>query len=269
MKWLFVFLPLTLLIACKPKTEAIIEEPVMPSEIALSDVSFGKCLNLEKLSRVFQNPDFKVPAALMTTDLKPVGEMPQAKKTFFSYATFNYKVNSANELGLFNQVRQKDCKTVQMLSASEEVLTYKVTASNEAEITIKLVDKFRDNMATAHKKALIDRQQPFEYTFRYLTPNHMLISEKYTTVDPLCISKNPLTFEIHKDLTWAGRYSDLPQSYQIETRYLNLVKESLIPEAQGLIPTTETAETSESFSVDSIRTVMRSSLKDELKLCSQ
>lgn len=266
MKWLLVFLPLTLIIACKPKTEAIIEEPEMPSAIALSDVSFGKCLNLEKLSRVFQNPDFKVPAALMTTDLKPVGEMPKAKKTFFSYATFNYKVNSANELGLFNQVRQKDCKTVQMLSASEEVLTYKVTASNEAEITIKLVDKFSDNMATAHKKALIDRQQPFEYTFRYLTPNHMLISEKYTTVDPLCISKNPLTFEIRKDLAWAGRYSDLPQSYQIETEYLNLVKESLIPEAQGLIPTTET---SDSISVDSIRTVMRSSLKDELKLCSQ
>ncbi|MES2803222.1 MAG: hypothetical protein V4654_12065 [Bdellovibrionota bacterium] len=267
MNWLFVFLPLVL-IACEPKkaTEIVPEVPVMASEIALADVTSGSCLNLEKLSRVFQNPQFSVPAALMTIDLKPIGEMPQSKLNYFSYATFNYRVASANELGLFTQVRQKDCKTVQMLSASEEVMTYEVAASSDKEITIKLVDKFRDNMIAAHKKALFDRQQPFQYTFKYVTPNHMVISEKYSTVDPICTSKNPLSFEIRKDLNWASRVSDLPQSYEIETQYLNQVKESLLPELQSQIATTETPV---SFSVDLIRTVMKSSLKDELKLCSQ
>ena len=267
MKWLYVFvLPLTL-IACTPKSaDSVPEEPAMPSEIALSDITSGKCLNLEKLSRVFQNPLFSVPAAIMTTDLKPVGEMPLNKLNYFSYATFNYKIAKANELGLFTQVRQKDCKTVQMLTASEEVLTYKVTASSETEISIKLMDKFRDTMNAAEKKALFERQQPFEYTFKYVNPNHMIISEKYTTVDVQCTSKNPLTFAIRKDLHWAGRTSDLPQAYMVETTYLNQVKESLMPEVQSQIPVTEIPE---SFSVDAIRTVMSAPLKAELKLCLQ
>lgn len=265
MKWLLVFLPLTL-ISCKPKTEAIIEEPVLPSEIALADVSSEKCLNLEKFSRLFQSPQFSVPASVMTTDLKPISEMSQSKINYFSYATFYYKVSRANELGLFTEIRQKDCKTVQMLSASEEVLTYEVVSSNEKQITIKLIDKFRETLNKAHKEALFERQQPYQYTFTYLTPNSMVISEKYKTVDPLCTSKNPLNFEVRKRLSWAGRISDLPQNYEIESKYLTQVRDSLMPEASSLIPSVEIPE---SFSVDAIRTVMRSSLRDELKLCSQ
>lgn len=266
MKWLCVFLlPFTFL-ACTPSSggSSVPEEPAMPSAIALSDITSGKCLNLEKLSRIFQNPLFKVPAAIMTTDLKPIGEMSSSKLNYFSYAAFYYKTAHANELGLFTQIRQKDCKTVQMLSASEEVLTYEVTASSEKEISIKLMDKFRDTMNVAEKKALFERQQPFEYSFKYIDPNHIVFSEKYTTVDVLCTSKKPLTFAIRKDLYWAGRTADLPQSYMIETSYLNQVKESLMPEVQNQIPTTELPE---SISIDLIRTVMQAPLKAELKLC--
>lgn len=265
MKWLLVFLPLTL-IACKPKMDEKIEESAVPAEIALADVSSEKCLNLEKFSRVFQSPNFLVPAALMTTDLKPISEMTQSKVNYFSYATFYYKAARANELGLFSEIRQKDCKTVQMLSASEEVLTYEVVSSNEKQITIKFLDKFRETLNKAHKEALFERQQPYQYTFTYLTPNSMVISEKYKTVDPLCTTKDPLNFEVRKKLSWAGRWSDLPQSYEIESKYLTQVKDSLMPEALSLI---SSAEISESFSVDAIRAVMRSSLRDELKLCSQ
>ncbi|AZZ36629.1 hypothetical protein CIK05_07445 [Bdellovibrio sp. qaytius] len=267
MKWLFVYLSLTL-IACTPKSDqaAAKSEPAMSSEIALSDVSSGNCLNLEKLSRVFQNPLFSVPAAIMTTDLKAVGEMPISKLQYFAYATFNYRTANANELGLFTQIRQKDCKTVQMLSASEEVMTFEVTAATDKEITIKLVDKFRDNMTAAQHKGLLERQQPFEYTFKYLGPNRMTIAEKYTTVDPLCTSKTALTFEIHKDLAWAGRETDLPHGYGIEATYLNQVKESLLPEVQDQIATSETPQ---DIPIDTIRSVMRSALKAELKLCVQ
>lgn len=267
MKWLCVYLlPFTLL-ACTPKDKVTVPDvPLMPSEINLADVSSKECLNLEKFSRVFQDPLFSVPAAIMTTDLKPVGEMSFSKLNYYSYATFYYKAAKANELGLFNQVRQKDCKTVQMLTASEEVMTYQIIAASEKEITIKLTNKYRDTMNKAEQEALFERQQPSEYTFKYISPNHMIIAEKYATVDVLCTSKKPLTFAIRKDLHWAGRPSDLPQAYMVESTYLNQVRESLMPEAQNQIPTSELPE---SLPVGAIQAVMQAPLKAELKLCVQ
>lgn len=266
-KLLLVLLPLVL-VACKSnkEEEEAAEETVIPSEVALADVSSGNCLDLEKLSRVLQSPQFSVPAAIMTTNLKPLDLMPQAKINYFSYATFNYKVSAVNEMGLFTQIRQKDCKTVQMLSASEEVMTFEVVDSSEKEITIKLKDKFRDTMVAAQKKALFERQQPYQITYKYLSPHSLAITEKYSTVDPLCISKSALSFEIRKDLHWASRVTELPQNYEIDTQYLNQVKESVAPEALAQVTSLEAPE---NIPVESIRAVMRSPLKEELKLCVQ
>ncbi len=264
-KMLLVFLPLAL-VACKSNKEEAVEEPVIPSEVALADVSSGSCLDLEKLSRVLQSPQFSVPAAIMTTSLKPLDVMPQAKINYFSYATFNYKVSAVNEMGLFTQIRQKDCKTVQMLSASEEVMTFEIIDSSEKEITIKLKDKFRDTMIAAQKKALFDRQQPYQITYKYLSPHSLSITEKYSTVDPICISKTALSFEIKKDLHWASRVNELPQNYEIDSHYLSQVKESVTPDALAQVSSLEAPE---SIPVESIRAVMRSPLKEELKLCVQ
>lgn len=264
-KSLLVFLPFALT-ACKSKKEEVIEEPIIASEVYLADVSSGNCLNLEKLSRALQNPQFSVPAALMTTDLKPIGDMSQAKLNYFSYAAFNYRTSTVNELGLFTQIRQKDCKTVQMLSASEEVMNFEVVDSAEDEISIKLKEKFRDTMAAAQKKALFERQQPYYMTFKYVSPHHMVITERYSTVDPICVTKNSLSFDIRKDLHWASRTVDLPQDYEIDSTFLNQVKESMRPEALAQVPSLETPE---HVSVDSIRTVMHLPLKEELKLCVQ
>lgn len=264
-KVLLVLLPFTL-ISCKPKNEEVIAESVIPSEVKLADVSSGNCLNLEKLSRVLQDPQFSVPAALMTTSLKPISEMSQARLNYFSYATFNYKISMVNELGLFTQIRQKDCKTVQMLSASEEVMTFEVVSSSENEISIKLKDKFRDTMIQAQKKALFERQQPYQITYKYISEHNIMITEKYNTVDPICVTKNSLSFEIRKDLHWASGVGDLPQGYDIDTQYLNQVKESVTPDALAQVSALETPE---NVSVDSIRAMMRSPLKEELKLCSE
>lgn len=261
---LLVLLPFTL-IACKSKKEEA-EIPPIPSEVELASVSSGNCLNLEKLSRALQDPNFSVPAALMTTSLKPIGEMPQSRLNYFSYATFNYKVSNVNELGLFTQTRQKDCKTVQMLSASEEVMTYDVVASSDSEISIKLKDKFRDTMIDAQKKALFARQQPYEISYKFVSPHNVVITEKYSTVDPICISKTALSFEIRKDLHWESRLADLPQGYDIDTTYLTQVKDSVTPEALAQVSTLETPE---NVPVESIRAVMHAPIKEELKLCVQ
>lgn len=263
-KILIVCLPF-LVLSCKPKKE-VPEVPPIPSEVALASVS-DSCLNLEKLAQVLQAPEFSVPAALMTTNLKPISTMPQAKLNYFSYATFNYRTSTVNELGLFNEVRQKDCKTVQMLSASEEVLTFDVISSTDKEISIKLKDKFRDTMNAAQQTAMFERQQPTELTYKYIDPHHVVIVEKYSTVDPLCTSKTPLTFQIEKDLYWASRPNELPKLYGIDPQYLNQVKETLTPEAAE--SQVAAFATPESVPVESIKIVMRSPVKEELKLCTQ
>lgn len=265
-KVLLVFLPFILLSCKSKKDEQVVEESIIASEVALADVSSGGCLNLEKLSRVLQNPQFSVPAAIMTTSLKPISEMPPSRLNYFSYAAFNYRISTVNELGLFTQLRQKDCKTVQMLSASEEVLTFEVVSSSQDEITIKLKEKFRDTMIAAHKKALFERQQPHQVSYKFTPPHSLMITEKYSTVDPICVSKESLSFEIRKDLHWASRVSELPQSYQIDSEYLNHVKESVLTEALGQVSAFESPD---NVTVEAIRAVMRTPLKEELKLCAQ
>lgn len=250
--------------SCKPKNDPHVKEEPINAAIALEDVSSGECLNLEKFSQFFQSSNFLAPAAMMTTNFKSLNDMPLPKLQYFSYAAFYYKTARANELGLFNQIRQKGCKTVQMLSASEEVMTFNVINSSKKEITIKLTEKFRDSMNVTQKKALYDRQQPYQYHFKYISPTHMVVTEKYRTVDPLCITKNNLAFEIQKDLQWAGRVSDLPQAYSIDAQYLAQIKDSLVADTVKI----SSLVTEEKVPVETIRYVMQSPLKEELKLCN-
>lgn len=263
--WLFL---LFVLFSCKPKNDAVIDLP--KTEIALAEISSDNCLNLEKLSSIFQSPSFSVPAAVMTTSLKSVGDISISKLNYFSYATFNYKTANANELGLFTIVRQKDCKTVQMLSASEEVMMYEVTNSSDKEITVRLKDRFRDSMSAAQKKAFYDRQQPYVYHFKYLSANSIEITEKYTTIDSLCATKKQLNFEIRKVVNWARIPAALPQTYEIDAQYINQVKASILGESIVMTEppiTPPTIDTPQVLSVENIRSIMRSPIKDELKLC--
>lgn len=262
-KMLLVVLSLTIF-ACTPKKETI-GQTVLSSEVVLADVSSVNCLNIEKLSHILQSPNFSVPAALITTNLKSVDDMSSAKLNYFSYATFYYKAALMNELGLFTEVRQKDCKTLQIFSASEEVMTFDVVASSATEITIRLKNKFRDDMNVTQKTALFERQQPFEITYKYIDTHHLMITEKYTTVDPICATKNLLTFEIHKDLQWASFQEDLPQAYDIDPQYLNHVKDAMPAEVLSILPALENPQ---SVSIEAMSKVMHSPIKEELKLCT-
>lgn len=264
-KIFFCFLPWVMM-ACKAaKNEEVAVSPLVSSDVALADVSLGKCLSVEKLSRVLQDPAFSVPAALMTSNLIALSEIPISKLNYFSYASFSYRSNALNEMGLFSSTRQKDCKTVQTLSASEEVLTFDVISYSESEITLKLKDKFRDDMMSIQKTSLFERQQIYEVTYKYVTPHHLAIIEKYKTVDPICASKKSVSFEVYKELFWASRESDLPQSYTVNAKYLNQVKEAITSESLSLI---SSPENSDEISLDTILKIQKAPVKEELKLCS-
>ena len=162
------------------------------AEILISDVSSEKCLNLEKFMGQINNPRFSFPAATMITDFKPVNAISNSKNLFFSFSTFYYKQGKANELALFNEVKQADCSTIQILTTSRELLTYHITESSDLHITFQLENKWSETMNKKQKEAFYNRIQPYEYTVIYASKNNLKIIEKYTTVDPLCESKKLL-----------------------------------------------------------------------------
>lgn len=237
----------------------------LKAEILISDVSSDKCLNLEKLTTQLKNPRFTFPAAVMTTDYNPISEISNSKNHFFSFSSFYYKQNKANELSLFNDVKQADCTQLQILSASREVLTYTIVESSDLHIKFQLTDSFRDSMSKMQKQASFDRIQPYEYNVIFASKNNLKIIEKYKTVDPLCETKKTLKMEITKNIAWAQTEAELPTRYEINPEYYSKVKAAVQTEPAGTLPELDVAST---LAVTEIKTVMMLPLRNELKYCN-
>ncbi len=259
----------TLTMACQKKStdESSAFFALIPpkAEILISDVSSDKCLNLEKFMSQIENPQFSFPAATMITDFKPLSGISSSKNLFFSSSTFYYKQGKANELALFNEVKQADCSTIQILSASREVLTYQITESSDLHITFHLQDKWPETMHKKQKEALYNRIQPYEYTVIYASKNNLKITEKYSTVDPLCESKKILKHQITKYVSWAQNENELPTRYEIEPRYFTQVKSAAFTDPLDVLPELDLAGT---LSVDEIKRIMSLPIKNELKFCN-
>lgn len=260
---------LTLTTACQKKNsdEGLAFFALIPpkAEILISDVSSDKCLNLEKFMGQIENPQFSFPAATMITDFKPISGMSSSKNQFFSFSTFYYKQSKANQLALFNEVKQPDCSSIQILSTSRELLTYQITESSDLHITFQLQNKWSETMHKKQKEALYNRIQPYEYTVIYASKNNLKIIEKYTTVDPLCESKKLLKLEITKYISWAQNENELPTRYEIEPQYYNQVKSAVLNEAQDVLPDLDLAGT---LSTEEIKRIMNLPIKNELKFCN-
>ncbi len=230
LKTILLSLTLLPLVACNKSHQdlPVAQATHMPkAEVLISDISTDKCLNLEKLSAQLKNPQFAVPAAIMTTDLKPLNDISHNKKQFFSYASFYYKLTQANDLNLFTAANQDACKSVQLLTASNEILTYNITDHSETNLTLTLSDTYSENLPDYEKKVLAERIEPFEYTITYLAANHFKVTEKFKSIDPLCDTKTILKFESTKDVAWAATAEGLPTQYQVDPYYLSLVQEAI------------------------------------------
>ncbi len=201
------------------------------AEVMIGDISANKCLNIEKLNKQLEDPKFAVPAAIMTTNLKPLTEISRAKTEFFAYSSFYYKVTQANELNIFTTAHQDDCKTIQLLSASNEVLTYNITDHSEQQITFVLTDIYNENMIDIEKKTFAKRTQPYEYTVTYISPNEFKVTEKFKSIDPLCENIEYLKFEVTKNISWAQTAGGLPQQYTVDPYFLGLVQHAMVPAA--------------------------------------
>ena len=149
-----IFIPLALIFSSGCNHHNNDEQSLVApkAEVMISDISVNKCLNLEKLAAQLQNPQFNVPAAIMTINLHPLNDISRAKTEFFSYSSFYYKLTKANGLNLFTSAHQIDCQSIQILTASNEVLTFNITEHSENQITFVLTDTYQENIPDYEKK---------------------------------------------------------------------------------------------------------------------
>lgn len=293
--------------ACN-KTHSDVEPEVpIKAEVMIADISANKCLNIQKLATQLQNPQFNVPAAIMTTDLKALNNISRAKTEYFSYATFYYKLTKANDLNIFTSAHQNDCQTIQLLTASNEVLTYNITDHSENQITFALTDTYQENIPDYEKKVLEERLEPYEYVLTYISTHEIKLVVKFRSIDPLCDDKKYLKFEITKNISWSESQDGLPKQYQMDPYYLGAVQQALAGAVSTTLDTTATtnppppppvffawtaADTDpvtptdptvvitpieptepvrspiDIISVDEIQKIMLTPIRDELKLCS-
>ncbi len=259
----------TFLFACDNNSGSGGGKPALPPvspKIGLPDVSANNCLSIEKVMAHVRNPAFTHPASVMHSNLKPISEMSSSKNTYFSYSNFYYKSAPISELNVLHVIKQDECNTVQLQTASREVLNFKVTENSANHVKFELTETFNEEVPTERREALGARIQPYEYHITYLNENSLKIVEKFRTVDALCDTKNTLRFEVTKILAWAANASELPQSYDMDSSYLALVKSALIviPPSMPdeLVPGTVTK-----VSLENINAVMTTPIRDEFKLC--
>lgn len=263
----FVLLVTMSVTACnKKKQPEVPKAPPIDANIAIADVSSNNCLNVEKVLQRIQDKNFTAPAAVMTTNLKNISEISKSKLEFFSYATFNYKEANANDLEFLTQAKQNECQTIELLSASKEVLTYRISEHSDRFIKFRLQNSYRADLSDTEKKAMYERIQPYEYTIVYLSERSLKIIEKYQSVDPLCQSKTYLDFEVEKNISWAPTTSELPSAYEINPDYLSLVRNAINTEVTS--STTVVSGTVGILSKVEIEQIMNTPPRDELKLCN-
>ncbi len=248
------------------------DEPVKPialkAKILISDVSANNCLNLEKLNTLLQNPQFDVPAAIMTTNFKPLNSITQSKTDYFSYSSFYYRVTKANDLNLFTTAHQSDCQSIQLLTASNEVLTYTITEHSENQITFVLSDVYPENIPDYQKKKMADRLEPYEYTLTYVSSQEIKLIEKFRSIDPLCDEGEFLQFETTKNISWTENADGLPKQYQIDPLYLAAVQQSLPVVAPPVGSEEPVRSSTNIITVEEILKIMLTPIRDELELCS-
>ena len=270
MKFTLMSIVLVLSLGCQksnPPEEEIVPEILNTpkAEILISDISSDKCLNLEKLMQQLDSPQFSFPAAVMHTDFKTITNIPLHKSHYFAFSTFYYKQRKANELALFNQVKQNACDTLEIQSASREPILFKIIENSELHIRFQLVGMAQESLQKKQKEAFLERIQPFEYTVIYASKNKLKIIEKYKSVDPLCESKNTIKLEVTKSITWAQTEAELPSRYQINSTYYADVRSAALTDAIDSLPVLDSVGT---LSVDEIRHMMSLPIRNELKYCN-
>jgi hypothetical protein len=221
-KWIFVYVVLSFLASCVPNSSQ--DDAKSPTSVAaaiqLSEISSGSCLNIEKLMARIQNPLFQYPVQLVVTNMVPLTPMPESLIEFFSYVTFRYLRYGSDHARIFPQVRQADCQNVEVMTASHNILNFKIIESSPRHLKFQFVNQFADSVAGDLQKALWARNQPYEYSLDYVSESSVNYTERYRTIDPTCQKNAIVDLMVYKNLTWSEADANLPDHFQIVPSYL-------------------------------------------------
>jgi len=264
----FLILTLGLMIftACSKKAEDT--SNVIPKElnqqinpkIQLPEVSSDGCLNLEKLMARMQAPGFHFPALRMTTHMRSLTAASSDKIKYLAHSNFYYRSSPANRLIPFTTVTQPNCQTLQMTTASNQKLTYKITEATSTRLKFELTQDKPAEIPKFQQEALLKRIQPYEFDVQYISENNLKVVEKFKMIDSLCQKKK---FDDKLETTqvyfWASSTEELPQQLEVDSGFLVEVLSSLknpITVAQQPLLT-----------VSEIKQIMTTPIMDELKRC--
>ena len=160
----------------------------------------------------------------------------------------------------FAKAIQIDCKTVQLLTASDQRLKYKIVESSDRHLKFNLSNDFEEIVPAYQKETLFKRFQPTEYDIQIASETEIKIEKKMRLFDPLCKKKkNGFDVVVTELFSWAKTESELPLSYEIEKRFLVATLSSL-----KMPPW---VEPDKAISIASIKEIMMAPLQDEIKIC--
>jgi hypothetical protein len=229
--------------------------------ISISEVKLGECMSLALLVERLSDPKFDYPSALMVTDFHILDEtVASGNAKFLAYSSFYYRVAPAKDLVPFTKAYQSDCKTLKLTMASGQLLSYNILESSDRHLKLQLTSDFGDEVPIYQRDALFKRYQPYEISIQINSESEIIVSKKIKSFDPFCRKKKKAydtnTTEV---FSWKKDHSELPEHYQIEKGYLELVLSGL------KTPPEITAE--KLVSIDTVKDVMSMPVLDEIKLC--
>lgn len=259
LKLFLIMLTIIVLSSCSPKGDS--SASVIKSSISRDDISSGNCMNIGKLMGLIQDPRFTYPVQTMVTDLKALVPISENQIDYFSFVNFNYTNLNVDHAGLFPQVQQPDCQTVQILSASNDILTFNITESSDRHLKFVLVDTFGDGVSDDLKKALYARDQPYEYTVDMISDTSLNYSEKFRTINPICDASPTVELMVTKNVSWGETAADLPDHFIVNLDYFSKVLEAI-----NSTPSDD--EKLGNLSVKEIQEIMATSIRTDIESCN-
>lgn len=229
--------------------------------ISISEIQLGECMSLALLVDRLSDPMFDYPSALMVTDFHVLDEaVSSGNAKFLAYSSFYYRNAPAKELVPFTKAYQSDCKTLKLAMASGQLLTYNILESSDRHLKLQLTHEFGDEVPSFQRDALFKRYQADEISIQLISESEINISKKIKSFDPFCRKKKKgYDVKMTEVFSWKKEQAELPDQYQIENGYLQLVMSALktAPEMDAANPA----------SVAIIKTIMTTPVLEEIKLC--
>jgi hypothetical protein len=155
------------------------------TDIPLSEVSDGNCLNIEKYVHSVHALSSGQPPTYITTNLQATsnGAIYRNFLLRLAYGNFSFSQVNFSSIQELANIHQTDCQSIFMQTVSGDMEEYKVKEAKENLI------RFENNTGES-------------YSYEWVSPKKIKVSVKYVTGDYLCNPSAKITVKIDKEYNW-------------------------------------------------------------------